>query len=103
MAGADDRFGEVEGLGKPALQVEVEPWGYIDVDFYDTGGTSPIEQPLHLWSGHPELAGDLALRPPVDERPVRNAGQEFVLVPAELGKHLASVEQLLSSEQLLRP
>ena len=67
MAGAHHRFGEVERLCQPSLQVEVEARWDIDVDLHYAGGPSPVEQPLHLWSGHPELAGDLALRPPVDQ------------------------------------
>ena len=56
-----------ESLGEPALQFEVEPLGHIDVDLDDPGGTCPVEQPLHLWAGQPELVRDLALGPPVDD------------------------------------
>ncbi len=104
--GADDGLGEVEGVDQAALQVEVETHRHLDVHLDDTAGACPVEEPLHLGAGQPELVGDLALGPAVDVRAVGDAGQQLVLLAAQLGDQPDSPfdggsEQLLTAAQVL--
>ena len=43
-----------------------------------------LEKALHLRAGEPELLRDLFLRVPVDIRPVRNPGDELVVVQGQV-------------------
>jgi hypothetical protein len=83
-ARADDRFGQRECLEQQALQVEIDAEGRLHVDLNDASRARPLEQPLHLRAGEPELVGNRALGAAVEVPPVRDARQQLVFVPAEL-------------------
>ena len=55
-ARSHDGVGEPELLPEACLQVEVEPGRRRDPDVHDAGPAGPLQQPLHLRAGEPELA-----------------------------------------------
>ena len=61
-----DRVGEPELLPEAGFQVEVQPGWRGDPDVHHARPAGPLQQPLDLRAGEPELAPDLLLRPPVD-------------------------------------
>ena len=66
------------------LELEIEAGRGLDVDVHDARLSGTLEKALHLRAGKPELLRDLLLRMPVDIRPVRNPGDQLVVVQGQV-------------------